>query len=76
MPREDPRDLALLAAVEREADEWRAVEAIEVDESDFVPEILPEEVSDVFCALAAGDAPWPRAETSPLERAIREAAHG
>ncbi len=35
------------SAWERESAEWEAV-AFDVDESDFVPTILPEEVSEAF----------------------------
>lgn len=53
----DAQVIDLLSPLEREADEWRAVEAIEIDTSDFVPTFLPEEVSDVFHALEAGETP-------------------
>lgn len=41
-------ELRAASAYEREHDEWTAVEDITVDESDFMPEILAEEVSEAF----------------------------
>lgn len=40
-------DLERASSYERDHDEWRAVD-FTVDESDFAPEILPEEVSEAF----------------------------
>lgn len=44
------------SAWERESAEWEAV-AFEVDEGDFVPTFLPDEVSDVVHALERGEPP-------------------
>lgn len=40
-------DLLRASAWERESAEWEAV-GFEVDESEFAPEILPEDVSEAF----------------------------
>lgn len=40
-------DLERSSSYERDHDEWRAVD-FTVDESDFAPEILPEDVSEAF----------------------------
>jgi len=46
--RDAARELTAASAWEREHDEWRAVQEIHVDESEFAPEILPEDVSEAF----------------------------
>lgn len=43
----DVSDVLRASAWERESAEWEAV-GFEVDESDFAPEILPEDVSEAF----------------------------
>lgn len=41
-------ELTAASAFAREHDEWRAVQEIPVDESEFAPEILPEDISEAF----------------------------
>jgi len=41
-------ELRAASAWEREYEEWKTVEAIHVDESEFAPEILPQDVSEAF----------------------------